>query len=69
MTHQTEYALDHKLAKLLVCILNTILFSIVFEIDHYIGFFFINATYFFGVNTVARLLEKILGHKKKHEVI
>ena len=65
--HKREYAIDHKLAKLLVCIINTVLFVMVFKTEHYIGFFFINATYFFGVNTISRVLETTFSHRRKHD--
>ena len=47
-----EYRVDHKLAKLIVCLFNTALFLIVFEVNHALIFLVINITYFFGVNTV-----------------
>jgi hypothetical protein len=64
-----EYDLAHKLGKLLCAIINSVLFALIFNVDHIFLFFLVNLTYFFGVNTFARLIERVLHYKKKHEVI
>lgn len=69
MTRKGEYNFTHKISKLLCAVLNTFLFSLVFNIEHYILFFIINLTYFFGVNSIAFLIEKVLHLSHKHDLI
>jgi hypothetical protein len=69
MTRKIEYAVIHKLSKFLCAILNTFLFTLIFDIEHYILFFIINLTYFFGVNSIGFLLEEVLHLKHKHDLI
>lgn len=64
-----EYDLAHKLGKLICAIINTLLFVAIFKVDHYVLFFLANLTYFFGVNSVARLIEMTLNYRKKHEIL
>jgi len=64
-----HYQQDHKLAKLICAIINTILLIVVLDIDKPFLFFIINLTYFFGANTIAFCLETIRGHKHKHDII
>jgi hypothetical protein len=64
-----DYKIDHILAKLLCALINTVLFVIVFEIHKPVLFYFINLTYFFGVNTLGYIIESIRGHKHKHDAI
>lgn len=64
-----DYKINHKLAKFLCAIINTILFVNVLEIDKPILFFLINITYFFGVNTIGYILESIRHKKHKHDII
>lgn len=69
MTRKSEYALVHKLSKLVCAIINTILFGFIFDIEHPIIFFIINLTYFFGVNTIGSIVERVLHLKRKHDLI
>ena len=66
---QRNYKEDHKLAKLICAIVNTFLFVSILEIDKPILFFIINLTYFFGVNSMAYIIEAVRKHKHKHDVI
>lgn len=66
---QKEYNLTHKLSKLICALINTGLFLVIFDIDHGFLFFIANFTYFFGVNTIARLIEKVLHLKNRHEIL
>lgn len=70
---EKEYRKDHKLAKLICFLINTILFIIYFNLTNtvlqYILFITVNFTYFFGVNTIGYIIESIKHHKHKHEVL
>ena len=64
-----EYAISHKLAKFICAIVNTALFEIIFKLDWEQSLLFaaVNLTYFFGVNTIARIIEKFTSFKEKHD--
>lgn len=67
------YNKDHKLAKLICLMINTVLFMIYFNLTNDILkimiFIVANATYFFGVNSFGYLIETIKHHKHKHNKI
>lgn len=64
---KSEYPVIHKLAKLIAAIVNTVLFTIILDIDHYILFGIINFTYFFGVNSIAYSIETIFNVRHRHD--
>lgn len=71
--NKLTYKKDHKLAKLVCLLINTLLFILYFNLTNeffkYILFFVANATYFFGVNSIGYLIESIRHHKHKHDII
>ena len=62
-----EYNLVHRISKLICATINTVLFISIFDISHPIIFFIANITYFFGVNGISLIIEKILHMRKKHD--
>ena len=64
-----NYKSIHKLAKLIVCMFNTILLLFATHYEIITLLIIMNFTYFFGVNSVAYLLEKILHIQHKHDKI
>lgn len=73
MTEKQKYELDHKIGKLICFIINTVLFILYFNLDNenlkLLVFVIANATYFFGVNTISFIIESILHHRHKHNII
>ena len=64
-----DYAVTHKLAKAIAALINTILFCLILDLDHYILFGIVNFTYFFGVNTISALIEKAAHMRRRHDWI
>ena len=62
-----KYKHIHKLAKLIVCLINTVLVLVFYHSHIELLIIFINISYFFGVNTVAYVLESILHTKHEHD--
>lgn len=69
MTSKQRYNYVHQIAKLIVCAINTILLLLSKEFDVTIILIFLNFTYFFGVNSIAYLIEAALHYKHKHNKI
>ena len=69
MKSDREYAKIHKASKVIVCIFNTLL--LYYSTTHSMVemLIIVNFTYFFGVNSVAYVLEGLLKMKHKHDKI
>lgn len=71
---ERDYKKIHIASKVIVCTFNTILLYIITLIGLTGPLIVIllavyNVSYFFGVNTVSRILERILHKKEKHDWI
>lgn len=69
MSKKQKYDLTHKIAKLIVFSINTALLLISEKTNLTVVLLIVNFTYFFGVNTVAYMLESILNLKHKHDKV
>lgn len=63
------YNQDHILAKVICCLINTLLVILYINTGSVILLILANITYFFGVNTLAYVIEAIRHHKHKHSKI
>ncbi len=64
-----NYAHTHKIAKIILCLFNTALLVFATTYDITTLLILMNFTYFFGVNSIAYLLEVCLHLKHKHDKI
>lgn len=67
MNKKAQYAIAHKLAKFIIFAFNTSL--LLLDIDMTLALVVINFTYFFGVNSIAYLIENLLHFRHKHDKI
>lgn len=63
------YSKVHKLAKFIVCLVNTVLVLLYSQTHMELLLIFVNISYFFGVNTVAYLLESVLHLRHRHDKV
>lgn len=70
---KNTYHRVHVTAKVIVFLINTALLYIVYLLnDRQLTLYllaFYNATYFFGVNTVSYLIERVLHLKHLHDIV
>jgi len=67
---EKTYLSDHRLAKLLVCILYIIIGTLSLETENpYIALVFGTFIWFFGINTAAYAIETLRGHCHQHQPI
>ena len=65
MTHKKEYNTDHKLAKVIVCIIVIGLLAMG-EMLHWYEIAAV-VVWIFGVNFIGKIIEVVLHHTKKHD--
>jgi hypothetical protein len=64
-----DYDKDHKIAKVIVCSTVIALLVINRSLDSVYLDVFAVVVWFFGINPIARLLEIVFKHSKKHDLI
>ena len=72
MTRKQEYKLDHTIGKIVILAISTaLIISCVFiKQTHYLLLVLAinNVLYWFGVNTIAYIVETVMHHSHKHEL-
>lgn len=63
------YHKDHILAKIICCLINSILVLLYVKTNSLVFLLLANVTYFFGVSTLGYIIESVKGHQHLHEKI
>lgn len=67
--HKRQYQQNHLSAKVIVCCIQLVLVLLIDIVQTKLLILLAVVLYYFGVNTVAYLLEHIRGHRHRHDKI
>jgi len=63
------YHKDHILAKIICCLINSILVLLYVKTNSLVFLLLANVTYFFGVNSISYIIEIVRHHPHNHDKV